>query len=235
MAGLMKIADSEIYIGIRVPYKSVVQLSDFAGHTWTRIDGLVTLGDLGSERPMQTQEVISGSTTLYGRGVRNFPMMSNVFVPMVEDPGQIAFRAAEDGCGQLSFKVQMSGECGVSSVVTISQATPGVVTWTAHGLANGTAVTFSTTGVLPAPLVPDTIYFVVGAAANTFQVSATVGGAAINTTVAGSGVHTAQAISAGTTRLFYGLVGDLMASGGSASDNQLITLPIQPICKAIWV
>ena len=48
----------------------------------------------------------------------------------------------------------------------------------AHGLSNTTKVTFFN-GTPPAPLVEGTVYFVVNAATDTLQVSATSGGAAI--------------------------------------------------------
>ncbi len=61
---------------------------------------------------------------------------------------------------------------------------------TTHGLSNGQVVQFSNTnGTLPAGLGPDTDYFVVSAAASTFKVSATSGGAAIDITDAGTGTH----------------------------------------------
>lgn len=75
--------------------------------------------------------------------------------------------------------------------VTISNASPGVVSWTAHGLPNGSSLKLSTTGALPTGLTVGTTYYVVGAAANTFNLAATLGGTAINTSSAGSGVHTA--------------------------------------------
>ena len=77
-----------------------------------------------------------------------------------------------------------------SSTVTITIASPGVVSWAAHGLGNGNTVTFSTTGALPTGLAINTVYYVVNAATNDFQVSLTLGGAAINTTGSQSGVHT---------------------------------------------
>lgn len=73
---------------------------------------------------------------------------------------------------------------------TISIASPGVVTRNAHGLANGTPVAFTTTGTLPTGLSPNTIYYVVSTATNTFDVAATVGGSAINTSGSQSGTHT---------------------------------------------
>lgn len=52
-------------------------------------------------------------------------------------------------------------------------------TKTAHGLANGDAVVMSSI-VTTTGIAVNTIYFVVGVTANTFQVSATLGGAAVN-------------------------------------------------------
>jgi hypothetical protein len=43
---------------------------------------------------------------------------------------------------------------------------------------------------LPTGLTVNTKYFIVNATANTFQVSATIGGTAINTSVSQSGTHT---------------------------------------------
>ena len=77
-------------------------------------------------------------------------------------------------------------------VVTISNASPAVISLTSHGLVVGDAIYFTTTGGLPTGLSINTIYYVISAGfgANSFEVSATRGGAAINTSSAGSGVHT---------------------------------------------
>lgn len=79
------------------------------------------------------------------------------------------------------------------SAVTISHASPGVVAWTANGLAANVPVYFTTNGALPSPLVAGTEYFVKTPGTNSFTVSATAGGAVINTTTNGSGTHTATA------------------------------------------
>lgn len=80
-----------------------------------------------------------------------------------------------------------------SATVTMTIASPGVITWTSHGLSANDPVRFTTTGALPTGFVANTTYFVVGASitTNTFQLSATAGGAAINTSGTQSGVHTA--------------------------------------------
>jgi hypothetical protein len=79
------------------------------------------------------------------------------------------------------------------STVTISNASPAVVTWTTHGRITDDPVVFTTTGGLPTGLTAGNTYYVIsaGLAANTFEVAATIGGAAINTSSAGSGTHTA--------------------------------------------
>ncbi len=75
---------------------------------------------------------------------------------------------------------------------TVTIASPGVCTATAHGMVNGTPVIPTTTGALPTGLTSGTTYYVVNKATDTFQLAATVGGSAINTTGSQSGVHTAQ-------------------------------------------
>jgi hypothetical protein len=78
---------------------------------------------------------------------------------------------------------------------TITQAAPGVLN---HGtqagdlLSTNLPVSLTTTGTLPAPLAPNTIYYVsaTGLGAAVSSLSATPGGATITTTSAGSGTHT---------------------------------------------
>jgi microcystin-dependent protein len=81
----------------------------------------------------------------------------------------------------------------VSATVTITIASPGVISWAAHGRLANDPVKFKTSGALPTGLVANTTYYVVGGAslhAGDFQVSATPGGAAINTSGTQSGTHT---------------------------------------------
>lgn len=80
-----------------------------------------------------------------------------------------------------------------SSTVTITIASPGVVTWNAHGLTNGTRIYLETTGALPTGYSTAVPFFIVNAATNTFQLAATSGGSAIITSGSQSGVQTAIA------------------------------------------
>jgi hypothetical protein len=75
---------------------------------------------------------------------------------------------------------------------TISIATPAVISFVAHGLVEGDSIKLTTTGALPTGLTAGNTYFVMatGLTANTFQVSATLGGVAINTSGTQSGSHT---------------------------------------------
>ena len=79
------------------------------------------------------------------------------------------------------------------TTITISNGTPGLVTLTSNTttpLPDGTALMFETTGALPTPLTPFTVYYVKYLTPTTFNLSATYGGVAIDTTSAGSGVQT---------------------------------------------
>src|SRR3990167_9165645 len=80
----------------------------------------------------------------------------------------------------------------VADTVTVTIASPGVFTLTAHGFGIGTVVYFSTTGALPTGLTAGTAYYVVkeGLTANAFEVSTTISGTAVNTSGSQSGTHT---------------------------------------------
>lgn len=83
-----------------------------------------------------------------------------------------------------------------TATVTVTNANPGVVTWTAHGFSANQPLFIQTTGALPTNLPAQTMVYVVGSSitTNTFQVSLTAGGAAIDTTLGTqSGTHTGRA------------------------------------------
>lgn len=83
----------------------------------------------------------------------------------------------------------------VVNVTSITNASPAVVNYTAHPFAINDPLVFSTSGALPTGLTAGTIYYVIsdGFGVDSFQVSATLGGAAINTSSAGSGTHSVTA------------------------------------------
>lgn len=79
-----------------------------------------------------------------------------------------------------------------TATVTVSIATPAVITWTAHGLVAGSRVVLTTSSSLPTGITAGTPYWVIaaGLAANTFQISATAFGSAINTSGSQAGTQT---------------------------------------------
>jgi len=82
----------------------------------------------------------------------------------------------------------------VSDTFTVTIASPGVFTLTAHGFVPNQVLYFSTTGALPTGLTAGTVYYVItaGFTADTFRVSTTIGGSAVNTSGSQSGTHTVQ-------------------------------------------
>lgn len=233
---LQKIAGSALYIGnAPIAYQTEYEAADFAGTSWTRILGWQTSGDLGAEQAMVTQTLIDNNTTVYAKGTISFPIMSNQFVPNLSDPGQMLFAAARRACKPYPFRAVWGADCEETATVTISNAEPAVVSWTAHGLPDGTPVVFTTSGSLPTGLTPGTTYYVVNADTDTFEVAATPGGTPIDTSGAGSGTHTATAVPVGETDLFAGFALHGIKSGGDSSASRLLTFPIQPVAPAITI
>lgn len=93
--------------------------------------------------------------------------------------------------------VEAENDLSKTGVVTVSSASPAVVTWASHGLTVGTQVTFSSTGSLPDGINPAYRYFIISAgfAAGSFRISLSYEGPAVNTTSTGSGTITASAYS----------------------------------------
>ncbi len=105
--------------------------------------------------------------------------------------------AAVDGG---TFKLRVNGEqTAIISAVNLiaAQGTTFTTTFasdlinaTSHGLAAGTELVLNTTAAdLPDPLVVDTVYYVINPNADDFQLSLTVGGAAIDLLDDGTGTH----------------------------------------------
>jgi hypothetical protein len=86
---------------------------------------------------------------------------------------------------------------GVTMAVTLTIATPCVVTKTAHGLLANAPIKLNTTGALPTGITAGATYYVLAPTTNTFNISATPGGAAIATTGSQSGIHTLTSNSIG--------------------------------------
>lgn len=233
MGKLVAVAGSKIFIGTRVAAKGEVTLADFAPQQteWIEINGWTSAGSVGDTREIITQNFINQNRTRQIKGTRSGGTMENTFAPIANDPGQIRLREAVEDCSPYAFKVEWGADCQIEGVVTISVATPGVVTMAGgHGLEAGSPVIFTATGgTLPTGLTADTVYYVVaaGLTPTTFSVAATPGGAAIATTAAGTATSIlATAQPAGDTDLFYGLALPGARQGGEANTAMLRTWSI---------
>jgi hypothetical protein len=97
---------------------------------------------------------------------------------------------------------------GVQATITAPVASPGIVTWTAHGLATGSAVEFTNSGGgLPTGITSGTTYYVIFIDANTFNLASSsanaYAGTQINFTGSSTGTHTGyQATPVGDNGVF---------------------------------
>jgi hypothetical protein len=89
-----------------------------------------------------------------------------------------------------------AADTSASATVTITIASPGVVTWTSHGLSTGTPVIFSTTGALPTGITAGTTYYAIPVDGTTFRIATSfanaLAGTAVNTSGSQSGTHTGR-------------------------------------------
>lgn len=141
----------------------------------------------------------NGATPVFNGGsfFRNVTTSINVQVKT----GAGVFEALGINTGGTGSAVAMYD--GTSNVVTISTASPGVVTWPAGKKpAAGTAVKFTSTGTLPTGITSNTTYYVstAGATATAAQIAdsqshALAGTNSVNTSGSPSGVHTAWDVS----------------------------------------
>jgi len=124
---------------------------------------------------------------------------SNATVTILDNDSQLAFQGAPYSTSETngSFTVTLTRTGGTNGSVSVvfqtlervatADATADTLLRGAHGLTNGTALQFASTGALPGGLVAGTGYFLVNSNLNDFQVSLTPGGAAADLTSVGSG------------------------------------------------
>lgn len=195
--------------------------------------GNTCIGDDGGANGIQTrsQATIVGNTMvgIRGRGVSLFGgahgsiIKGNIFV------GCTDAWYVDKGVNKpvISGNQIMNGTRGgqlarqVVALSSISNATPAVITATAHTLTPGVRLRFTTTGTLPTGLSLNTDYYIIatGITPNTFQVSLTPGGAAVATSSAGSGTHSMTIYSGDDAIISDNNVHD-NSSYGFGSDGQ---------------
>lgn len=162
------------------------------------------------------------STTSYGITIQGaYSVVSvtsaNVFVIAANAlPNSTSSFSMNSGNAQLVYYIELGPQAGGSgygllgyggtntATVTITIATPAVITWTAHGFTAGQAVSFATTGTLPTGITALTIYYVSATGLNTddFQIATTLADAlagtpVVNTSGTQSGTQTGTAAVGG--------------------------------------
>ena len=222
---LYAVAGATISIGaaIAAPSEDMV-VGDFASVSWTEIDGWETAGAYGDAAALITTALINRGRDIKQKGTFNAGQMQNNFAILPLDAGQIALKAAARTRNNYPFKIEWDDTPAArSATVTISNASPGVITWEDHGLEAGDKITLATTGALPTGLSAATTYYVKTALdADTFTVSATNGGTVIDTSSAGSGTHTATTQPTASVDYFVALVMGAPKQGGNANTARML-------------
>lgn len=193
--------------------------SDFSAYSWTEVKGWRTSAAVGDTRASIAVTEINSPRDFVIGGTLNGGTQEQAFNSIPGDAGQAAMLAAQVAGYNYPFKVVWPARNAPrSATVVVTIAAPGVFTWTAHGLAVDTAIKFTTTGALPTGLTANTVYFVKTVpTADTFTVSATVGGTAVTTSSTQSGTHTATTVPSGEERKFVGLVLSAVEQGGEVN------------------
>lgn len=110
------------------------------------------------------------------------------------------------GVAKTNMKLQLSSQTPVNATFTADPATDLLTFASSPNLSNGAAITVSSSGTLPNPLVANTTYYVIFVGTNTIKLATNLGNlnsfTAINITTAGTGVLTATTINLGRVTHF---------------------------------
>ncbi|MFT4076848.1 MAG: hypothetical protein QM647_15085 [Asticcacaulis sp.] len=233
---LQKVAGEKLYIGGVLSDKAAdFVASDFSSQTWTLIDGYSSRPPIGDEAVEIATDLINRGRTIVQKGTRRSPTGEHRFAAIANDAGQVAMKAAASSNSNYAFRLVKDDATSKTSTVTITIASPGVVTWASHGLQDGNTISFTTTGALPTGLTAGTTYYVKYVDANTFQLAATSGGTAIVTSGTQSGTHTATAMPSGTTLYYIGLVMSKSDQGGEANTASMLSFNVAPNSNIVEV
>jgi len=130
--------------------------------------------------------------TLYSRIPAGFVMES---ATIATPTGWLKINEGPTAVSRTTYSTLYGAITASKGAVTITSATPGVVTLTAHGLSTGSCVELTTTGTLPTNLSVNTNYYVIYVDANSFRLATSaanaIAGTAIDTSGGSpSGMHT---------------------------------------------
>lgn len=113
MSDLYPVAGSKIFIGdVLASKKTDFIEADFAGQTWTEIDGFTNMGSIGDTNQLITTAVINRNRDIKQKGTSNAGQMQCQFAQLVEDPGQIELIAASQTKDNYAFKIELNDADG---------------------------------------------------------------------------------------------------------------------------
>lgn len=199
-----------------------------AGITVSNGDGVAGNPTLALANDLAALEALAGTNTLYYRSAADTwtavtigagLSFSGGTLNKATHRGALVTKTADQTAANYTTSTVLSFDSeardtdnihALAATVTMTIASPGVVTWAGHNFLAGSPIVLTTTGALPTGFTAGTTYFVVSPAANTFQLAATNGGAAINTSGSQSGTHTATnysrlTVPAGVTKIMLRL------------------------------
>ncbi len=165
----------------------------------TSINGAIIPSDHADYKLLSANDWRAFILVVPGSGsIRGVWVFNDIVYAFRDNAGVTAgtmWKSSAAGWVQVTFGSEISfGVLTTSSTVTITIATPGVVSYAAHPFVNGQPVSFSTTGALPTGLTAGTVYYVKSPASDSFSLSATNGGSAITLSTDGSGIIQAIAV-----------------------------------------
>ncbi len=138
------------------------------------------------------------SAPIYGVWDRSEVVNSEIKVDILDESIKAKYcrlRKHSPNCSWVFKGTECTYVSDTAKTITVSIASPAIVSLVAHALIADTPIVFATSGALPTGMTAGTTYYVIsaGLGADTFQFSATLGGAAVNTSGGQSGIHTVTA------------------------------------------
>ena len=134
---------------------------------------------------------------------------------------EISVKSTAGSTCQVSAWLEWGGEkVGISTNggTAFTAAVSDTITSSGHNLSNGDVLILTTSNTLPAGLSTGTPYYVINKTTNTFELSATSGGAAIDITDTGTGTHKWHNPTATVTIREHGSGSNLFSTSLDAAD-----------------
>lgn len=135
--------------------------------------------------------------------------------------GEVNVKSTAGSTAQVTAWLEHGGnsiDVGTNGGTVFTAAVSDTCTSTAHGLSNGDVLLLTTSNTLPTGLSLATPYYVINKTNDTFELSASSGGAAVDITGTGTGVHKWHNPTATVTLREHGSASNLFATSMTAAD-----------------